>query len=251
MIISHKYEFIFIKIRKTASSSIEASLSPHCGEDDIITPMPSSPEHSHARNWEGSISSWQLWRRIPEMIFWRASTIQNYKGMSQRRQILHGNLYNHMRAVDIKECIPAIKWNSYFKFCCERNPWDKLLSRYSWQYKDQDPKLPNEVSSDLFTSYLQQQLRASPSLSDYPFYTDRSGKLLVDKIIRFEDLTNDFAAVSKKIGIPAKLDLQLKQGPKAAGLSGRGFYRNVYTSEQKELVASACAKEIELLGYEF
>jgi len=26
--------------------------------------------------------------------------------------------------------IPPTVWNSYFKFCVERNPWDKVLSHY-------------------------------------------------------------------------------------------------------------------------
>lgn len=39
MIISHKHNFIFIKTAKTAGSSIEAYLSPFCGESDIVTPF--------------------------------------------------------------------------------------------------------------------------------------------------------------------------------------------------------------------
>lgn len=254
MIISHKHKFIFIKIRKTASSSIEAALAAQCGKDDIITPMPTSPEHSHAQNWEKAAGGWKLLQRIPELMFWRNSTIQNYKGMSQKRQILLGNFYNHMRAVDIKACISPYIWNSYFKFCCERNPWDKLLSRYAWQHRD--TKLPNGISAESFTTYLKQNTHASPSLSDYPFYTDRGGKLLVDKIIRFENLSEDFAEVANKLGIAAKLDLKLKQGTKASSLAENSTspnkdYRKFYTQEQKQLVAKACAKEIELLGYEF
>ncbi len=197
-------------------------------------------------------------RRIPELLFWR-DTIQRYAGMSQRKQILHGNFYNHMRAVDVKACVGAKIWNSYFKFCCERNPWDKMLSRYSWQYrcqdksasKYQDPALPNGVSPHLFTEYLQRHKKESPSISDYPFYTDRSGKVLVDKVIRFENLHDDFAEVVKRIGVPATLDLHIKKGYKSAELANRFAYREVYSTEQRQLVAAASAKEIAMFGYEF
>ncbi|NEP81684.1 MAG: hypothetical protein F6K39_28100 [Okeania sp. SIO3B3] len=37
MIISHKDKLIFLKIIKTAVTSIEISLSRFCGDDDVIT----------------------------------------------------------------------------------------------------------------------------------------------------------------------------------------------------------------------
>jgi len=39
VIISHKHRFIFLKTKKTASTSIEISLSRYCGENDVITPI--------------------------------------------------------------------------------------------------------------------------------------------------------------------------------------------------------------------
>jgi len=39
MIFSYKHRFIFIKGRKVAGTSIEIALSPHCGPQDIITPI--------------------------------------------------------------------------------------------------------------------------------------------------------------------------------------------------------------------
>jgi hypothetical protein len=39
MIASRLHNFIFIKTMKTAGTSIEMALSPHCGPDDILTPI--------------------------------------------------------------------------------------------------------------------------------------------------------------------------------------------------------------------
>ena len=45
MIISHKYKFIFIKLRKTAGTSLEIALSQYCNKDDIITPISKDDEN--------------------------------------------------------------------------------------------------------------------------------------------------------------------------------------------------------------
>jgi len=39
MIVSHKYQYIFLKTTKIAGTSIEISLSRFCDPDDIITPI--------------------------------------------------------------------------------------------------------------------------------------------------------------------------------------------------------------------
>ncbi|TAE88318.1 MAG: hypothetical protein EAZ65_02830 [Verrucomicrobia bacterium] len=54
MVISHKHRFIFIKTAKTAGTSIEAFLSPHCGPDDVFTPTFPIVEGHQPRNWQQS-----------------------------------------------------------------------------------------------------------------------------------------------------------------------------------------------------
>ena len=45
MIVSHKHKFIFIKTKKTASSSTECALSAVCGPDDILTDLKHTEQH--------------------------------------------------------------------------------------------------------------------------------------------------------------------------------------------------------------
>jgi hypothetical protein len=49
MIISHKHKFIFLKTRKTASTSTEFALNEICGPEDVVTPV-GLIERS-AQNW--------------------------------------------------------------------------------------------------------------------------------------------------------------------------------------------------------
>lgn len=92
MIISHKYKFIYIKTRKTASTSIEVALSKLCTKDDIVTPINPKVEGHVPRNYEG--------------------------------------FFNHISLSEIKSKIPSKLYDEYYKFTFERNPWDKMVSYY-------------------------------------------------------------------------------------------------------------------------
>ena len=120
MIISHQHKFIFIKTAKTAGTSIEVFLSRWCGKEDIVTPIRPPIEGHQPRNHEQLVDprTGLLWR--PEGLH------RALRNVFERRQ----KFYNHMPAWLVQQRIPARVWNSYFKFCVERNPWDKVLSHY-------------------------------------------------------------------------------------------------------------------------
>ena len=109
MIISHKHKFIFIKTNKTAGTSIEIALSKICGSRDVITPI--SPEDEALRK--------KLGYRGP----------QNCLGLNGIEFV------NHLTAARIKEGVEQKIWNEYYKFCFQRNPWDRIISLYYWRNK--------------------------------------------------------------------------------------------------------------------
>ena len=121
MIISHKYKFIFLKTIKTAGTSIEISLSRYCGKEDVITPI--VPEDEKIREKQ-NVSP------------------QNYRknGMGFLPKVFDSRFtmkyWNHITADEIKKRIDSDIWNSYYKFCFERNPWDKTVSAFFWYKKD-------------------------------------------------------------------------------------------------------------------
>src|SRR2546430_1538412 len=120
MSISHKHKFIFIKTVKAAGTSLEVFLSQHCGPDDILTLFDPPIEGHQPRNYNGSGDHVSEILRIPfgPRSAWRC--------LLARRE----RFYNHMLAWLVRLRIPPTVWNSYFKFCVERNPWDKVLSHY-------------------------------------------------------------------------------------------------------------------------
>ncbi|MEQ8693689.1 MAG: hypothetical protein RIC89_22990 [Pseudomonadales bacterium] len=98
--------------------------------------------------------------------------------------------FKHIAAERIRERIPRQVWEGYFKFCVERNPFDKTLSHFHMR------KALGEARD--FDDYLD----AGDLCVDYPLYTDRAGRLLVDRVLHFENLDVEFGEVMARLGLP-------------------------------------------------
>ena len=229
MILSHKHKFIFIKTAKTAGTSIEVFLSKHCGPDDIVTPIAPPLEGHQPRNDEGFINPLPEILERPGKIF---SALQH--SFTSRNKF-----YNHMPARQIRNRVPADVWNDYFKFCVERNPWDKVLSHYHMHAARESGSLS-----------LDEYLARGRFPINYFRYTDRSGtKLIVDQVLRYENLLAELGQVFSQLKIP--FDGKLGVAAKSEYRTDRRSYQEVFNDRQRCIVEKAFAKEIELHGYNF
>ncbi|RLL50646.1 hypothetical protein D8Y20_11460 [Mariprofundus sp. EBB-1] len=226
MIISHKYKFIFIKTTKTAGTSIEVYLSSLCDKDDVVTPIFPHVEPHISRNYKG------LYNPLNEIL--------DAKGKGLARSLrdfsIRHKYYNHMPAYRVRARVRVDVWDRYFKFCVERNPWDRTMSHFSMLQQRKNKNLT-------LKQYFDREMYAT----NYPIYSDwTTHKVIVDKVLRYESLNQELGGVFKYLGVPfsGELNVHAKLGDKSALIN-----RDVFSEEQIQIIGSTCANEIDLLGY--
>lgn len=232
MIISHKHRFIFVKTQKTAGTSIETFLSQYCGNGDVLTPFGKLVDTHMPRNYEGYFNP------IPELILTRG------KGRKKtlRQLLLREKFHSHIPAYKIRARIRENIWSSYFKFCVERNPWDKTLSHYYFIKRKEKYR---HISS------LDQYLAEGNSCLNYHLYTDyhNSNVVLVDRIIKYESLVEQLGEVFSMLSIPFNNSLNVRA--KGEYRADRRHYRDVLTEGQIKIIQEIYKEEILMHGYEY
>jgi Sulfotransferase family len=226
MIICHKYKFIFIKTRKTAGTSIEIALSQFCGKDDIITPISRKDEPIRVELGYPGPQNFKV--PLPRY------TAKDWFNLVSRRR--RRKFYNHMQAQDIRKYIDREVWNTYFKFCFERNPWDKALSLYYWQIRGKETKLP-------FSEHLK-SVEAS-RLSNFHIYAI-NGEVAVNHVALYENLDQELKEISERLKLPEQIILPTAKG---SARQNRQHYRELMGEEERALIEKTCFQEINHWGY--
>lgn len=229
MIISHQHKFIFIKTHKTAGSSMEMALGPLCGPQDIITPMESNAQSEIPRNFHEDNVLGHLYSR---------SRLAR-KCLHRHSPLLGAWYYEHMPATRVRELIGEEVWNSYHKFCFERNPWDKVVSYYNWKKFGQNKPMPS------FKTWVMQKTHRLPL--DARLYFD-GDTCLMDEVLEYKGFLGHFAGLCQKLHIPYDGNMPRE---KTNITSQPVDYRDYYDEETREKVAAEFSREIRLMGYVF
>lgn len=214
MIISHKHKFIFIKTKKTASTSIEAGLSEICGPQDVITPLMAPDEIRRKK--------------------------MGFRGM---QNFMLGNgkaFWNHMGAEEVRGIVGDKIWGEYYTFCFDRNPWDKAISEYYWKLDHMGRISLNQyLHTDDFDSLSRN--------GGIDLYT-ADGEVIVDKIYAYERLDEAYRSLAERFGLVKMPDLPRL---KSTSRIDRRPYQEILSEEERQIIEVAFQREIALFGYEF
>lgn len=205
-VISHKHRTIFVHIPKTAGQSVESVYL----EDLGLT-------------WderERLALAWNDDRRL---------------GPS-RLAHLYADEYVAMGHISQSD------YDSYFKFAVVRNPYDKLLSAY--RYLDHKARLPLwlwllwPVGDDFHSPNRHR-------VSQRRFLYDRDGKLLVDRVVRFENLSVEMPEVIEQT-IGSRRDLPRRNVTKKRS----NIARNGLNALHRFIIRLRYAEDFETFGYD-
>jgi len=228
MIVSHRHKFIFIKTAKTTGTSVEIALSKFCGPEDIITPISGKDETK--RRELGYLGPQNL--RIPLLRYSKSDLLHL---MLKRKRVQY---YNHASAAFIKRHIPAEAWTSYYKFCFERNPWDKAVSWYYWASRNG----PRPSVSEFIDSGKMNRVRAR----GFGLYTINA-EVVVDKVYRYEEIESAMADIADRLMLGEVPTLPLA---KTGYRKDTQHYSSLLNEADRQKISQLFAPEIALFGYE-
>jgi hypothetical protein len=217
MLLSLKYNFLFVHIAKTGGTSIRDAL------------------------WR---QKWTDPYRIPQFLCSKLSGMTGHK--------IGAKFPRHAKIIAAKEMLPREVFEGLFKFAFVRNPWDLQVSSYH-HIRRERPQLITHIDS--FEAFLRWKLdparppqyhadMSTELQSDYVI--DLHGNTVVDFLGRYEFLAEDFETACKRIGIKTP---KLPHSRKAT--DRRKDYRDYYNDVTAQLVANHYRPDIERFGYRF
>jgi hypothetical protein len=211
MIVSESHSFAFVHVPKTGGTSVYAAFSRYA----------TNTEAYWGNRWLTRVGI-----RVNRFAPWPYTKFRA-----------------HSPAAALEAWLPVDVFDGLFKFAFVRNPWDLLVSYWHFIRRMPGHKRHARVMAlPSFAHYVEYEIRRK-SFSQTKLLCDRSGRLLVDFVGRYESLETDFAYICRRIGVDATL-------PRCNAGSG-GDYREHYTQALVDRVAEAYADDVERFGYTF
>lgn len=227
MIVCHKHRFIYVRLPKTGSTSLAIALSRFCGPEDVITRISASDETIRRElGYPGPQNYLRPWYGYPLKDLLKVLVRRRRPG------------YKHPFASTVRRFVGEDTWNRYYKFCIERNPFDRAISRYYFDARNK--RLPD---INAYVCSLDRQ-----TLSNWSRYTVND-RIAVDHVGRYEDLESELAALSARLGLP---EIVLPRArAKGDYRQDRRHYSRILNGAARRRIEKVCAREIEMFSYQW
>ena len=183
-------------------------------------------------------------------------------GTSLTKSIYHSKSF-HIPVIRYK-AVDAEKFDTYFKFCFVRNPFDRLLSAYEYLeikchsdmsfpdhrwaasnlsiYRDfeefvlslEDSKIRNRIGTYI---HFRSQL-------DWISDTDAARSILADFVGRYETILQDYERLQVRLNVAESLSVVRKT-------PNQKDYRRSYSTRMVDIVGDMYSEDIDRFGYSF
>lgn len=150
------------------------------------------------------------------------------------------NFNSHITCYNFFALINEKSFKNYFKFAVVRNPFDRAVSRYEYSKKIQT-RFKNFSFEEFLIFDLKNNLH---TLKQYEFCTYDKNKLILDKIIKFENLNEEFNEVTNTL-------FKKNHNIKHLNKTKRNNYREYFNSNTIKLIEKNLYKDLEYFNYEF
>ena len=212
MRISHKYKFIFFANPKTGSSSVRQFLNPYTDQHPVLNYL--------------------------------QRTVEN-------------PFYPHIRPEETRAIFQELNWDfySYQRFVFTRNPWARLVSLY--EHVMRNVKNPPAFPEWLYTikpngigggGEDHQRWRKYGAYSIEHYIKDKTGNILVDKVLRLEDIQSTLRPYLSGLGLPKLDEIKLNHSNKR---KNKEHYSQYYNTKAVEWVAEHYKYDIVNFNYTF
>ena len=241
VLVSHRYKFIYLKNYKVAGTSVESFFGQFCVDPN--EPYSFQDKCDGYESSYGIISCRRVQFKPDEQTIQPIDVLQkwnklvrrymNNKRLNQEEEIVW---FNHKKAFHIKQDIGDDIFDSYFKFCAVRNPYDVVVSSYYWMKSETDFKTycKNYIIDYCNNDWSRMCIDGTPICNAY---------------IRYENLKEDVAKICQTLGIT---DYNLDDLPNhKSGIRPKKHYREYYDDETREIVYNLYKDIFDMFGYTF
>ena len=235
-IISHKHKFIFVKNPKIAGTSIEVALSEYLGRQDVLSPLldPYDRKRIRESNIYLSPQNFVYSSKVNHLVAFPRLIYRTLRPGVISQLFVESESATYLRSILGKKI-----FDNYYKFCFERNPYDKVASSYYYSLSFAKNPMP-------FKDYMEKRGYIA---NNWHLYTDNN-KIIVDNVYRFENLPDEINKLSDDLGLKIKLpEFKFKGNSRKKGESYRDLIK--LNSPEKQRIDKVFENELNAFNYNY